>query len=211
MIIKRFVVGPLENNCYFVGCPETKEAAIIDPACGSFSSLKDFLSEGNWRLKQLLVTHSHWDHVADAAQFKQKLSVSVAVHHLDKENLVNPGSDQVPLWRDMEPVEPDLLLHDQDKVAIGNLEFCVIHTPGHTPGGVCFWCEKEGALFSGDTLFKGSIGNLSLPTAEPKLMWQSLAKLAKLPPKTIVYPGHGPSTTLEEESWLDNAEEIFGY
>ncbi|MFN4173726.1 MAG: MBL fold metallo-hydrolase, partial [Parachlamydiaceae bacterium] len=86
----------------------------------------------------------------------------------------------------------------------------VIDLPGHTPGGVGFYDPKRGLLFSGDTLFQNTIGNLSFPTARPELMWKSLKKLAKLPPETIVMPGHGPSTTIAKERWLDKAEDYFG-
>jgi glyoxylase-like metal-dependent hydrolase (beta-lactamase superfamily II) len=93
---------------------------------------------------------------------------------------------------------------------LGDIVIDVIHLPGHSPGGVGFYLKKQDTLISGDTLFKGSIGRLDLPTSEPEKMWNSLDKLAKLPPKTRVIPGHGDETTIGEESWLANAKHYFG-
>ncbi len=102
-----------------------------------------------------------------------------------------------------------MILEEGDRISIGEIAFTVISTPGHSPGCVCFYCEKEHILFSGDTLFKGTIGNLTFPTSVPDEMWPSLDKLAALPPETKVYPGHGPSTTIGDESWLPRARKLF--
>ena len=112
----------------------------------------------------------------------------------------------------MEPIKGARPSHDLVEgqiLRVGQLKALVIATPGHTPGGVCFYFKKENILISGDTLFKGSIGNLSFPTAEPAKMWHSLKQLARLPPDTHVYPGHGGPTTIKEEYWLDEAENHF--
>lgn len=158
----------------------------------------------------ILITHSHWDHICDAAKLKAQYRAPVFVHPLDLANLENPGSDGLPLMFNIEGVLPDKFLNEGDIVELGDLRFEVIHTPGHSPGGICLYNKEHGILFSGDTLFKGSIGNLSFPTANPTEMWKSLAKLAKLVPETVVYPGHGLPTTIGKESWLERAEEIFG-
>jgi len=109
----------------------------------------------------------------------------------------------------IEGVEPEFDLQEGEIIEVGKLQLIVIASPGHTPGGVCFYLDKEKILFSGDTLFKGSIGNLSFPTADPQAMWHSLKKLEKLPSETVVYPGHGPSTTIGDEDWLPKAQELF--
>jgi glyoxylase-like metal-dependent hydrolase (beta-lactamase superfamily II) len=210
MMIQPFPSGPFETNAYVVACLNTKKAAIIDPAPNSTDAITSFLKSHDLKLKIILITHSHWDHIADTAKFKVEFKAPVYIHSLDVPNLQNPGSDGLPLWFDIEGVLPDRFLTDGDIIEIGNLQFKVIHTPGHTPGGVCFYCEEEGVLIAGDTLFKGSIGNLSFPTANASDMWKSLAKLAHLPPETKVYPGHGPSTTIGKEHWLARAQEIFG-
>jgi hydroxyacylglutathione hydrolase len=210
MIIQAFPSGPFDTNAYIAACPRTREAAIIDPAPGSANALIAFISDQELTPIAILLTHSHWDHIVDTAQLKTKYKIPVSIHQLDAGNLENPGSDGLPCWIPIEGVKPDGLLEEGSFFDVGDFHFQVIHTPGHTPGGVCFYCPNENILISGDTLFKGTIGNLSFPTARPKLMWNSLNKLAKLPPETRVFPGHGPSTTIGAEGWLARAEQIFG-
>ncbi|HEV8052109.1 MAG TPA: MBL fold metallo-hydrolase, partial [Parachlamydiaceae bacterium] len=202
--------GPFGTNAYIVACPRTREAAIVDPAPDSFKSLTKFIEKNQLKPKVLLLTHSHWDHIGDAAAIKDKYNLPVYIHPLDVKNLETPGTDGLPCWIHIEPVIPTDLIDEDDTIAVGDLKFKVIHTPGHTPGGVCFYCPEEKTLLSGDTLFKGSIGNLSFATARPSLMWPSLAKLNLLSPDTKVYPGHGDSTTLGSEKWLSRAKELFG-
>jgi hydroxyacylglutathione hydrolase len=210
MLIHTFPSGPFETNAYVVACPRTKEAAIIDPAPGSFDAITHFVDSQQLTPKILLLTHSHWDHIANAAAIQEKYRLPVYIHALDVKNLESPGSDGLPCWVSIKGIKPSNLINEGEIISVGDLNFTVIHTPGHTPGGVCFYCPEEKILFSGDTLFKGTIGNLSFPTARPKLMWPSLAKLALLPPETKVYPGHGDPTTIGHETWLANAEKIFG-
>lgn len=210
MIIQTFPSGPFETNAYIAACPTSRQAVIIDPAAGSFSSIANYISKHSLKPIAIWLTHSHWDHIVDTAAVKAKYGVPVFIHALDTGNLENPGSDRLPCWVVIEGVVPDGNFAEGDHLKVGDLDFQVIHTPGHTPGGVCFYCPSEKVLISGDTLFKGSIGNLSFPTARPDLMWPSLDKLARLPPDTRVFPGHGPATTIQAESWLPRAREIFG-
>lgn len=210
MIIQAFPSGFLDTNAYVIACTDTHKALIIDPAQNSASLINEFLAHHNLKPEKILLTHSHWDHLVDTAELKAKYNIPVFVHKEDAENVENPGSDGLPLWISIQGVKPDGFLNDNDIISIGRLNFKVIHTPGHSPGGVCFYCPEEKVLISGDTLFKGSIGNLSFATARPKSMWESLKKLSKLPPETHVFPGHGPATTIGEEKWLSDAENIFG-
>ncbi len=210
MFLKAFPSGPLDTNAYIVACPQTRQAAIVDPAPDSYERLIAFIQEGNLAPVAILLTHSHWDHIADVKAIKIKYSIPVSIHPLDAPNLKNPGADGLPCWLDIPGVVADRLIKEGDVIAIGNLTFKVIETPGHTPGGVCFYCSDEGILLSGDTLFKGTIGNVSFPTSRPDLMWESLRKLSLLPKGTRVYPGHGSSTTIGDENWLSRAEEVFG-
>lgn len=209
MLIESFPSGPFETNAYVVACPKTRQAAIIDPAPESFAKVDAYLQTKQLIPTKILLTHSHWDHLADVSLFKKKYNIPVYIHPLDKGNMERPGSDGLPCWIRIDAVKSDFDIHEGDLVDIGNLKLKVIDTPGHTPGGVCFYSAEDGVLISGDTLFKGSIGNLSFPTARPELMWLSLDKLAKLPPETLVYPGHGPSTTLGAEKWLSNPKKYF--
>jgi len=209
MIIKYFETGPFATNVYVLGCEKTKEAAIIDPSFESLPQIKSLLESLSLKPTKIIITHSHLDHIADAAYVKEAFQIPLYIHPLDKGNLMKPGSDGLPCFYSIKGVEPSDFLEEGDKITIGEIEGAVIHTPGHTPGGICLYFPKEEVLISGDTLFKGSIGNLSFPTAEPEKMWVSLEKLAKLPPQTRVFPGHGPSTTIGKEDWLKDAKNIF--
>lgn len=208
--VHTFPSGPFATNCYLVVCPETKQTAIIDPAPESADDVIDFISKQALVPNKILLTHSHWDHIGDVSKLQKKYKIPVLIHADDAGNLEHPGSDGLPCWIDITGVTPTAFLKEGDRISVGTLNFEVIHTPGHTPGGVCFYCKEHGILLSGDTLFKGSIGNLSFPTARPNLMWPSLQKLAKLPAETRVYPGHGSPTTIGAEAWLEHAEDYFG-
>jgi hydroxyacylglutathione hydrolase len=209
MIIKAFPSGPFETNAFIIACPETRLAVVIDPAPGSFLNMNTYLTENQLTPLMILLTHSHWDHIGDTSFFKKNYKIPVYVHALDAANLEKPGVDRLPLFIEIEGVKPDHFLNDNDVISIGNLELVVIWTPGHTPGGVCFFNPQNNVLISGDTLFKGSIGSLSFPTAQPELMWPSLERLGKLPPATKVYPGHGTTTTIGAEVWLANPKKYF--
>lgn len=210
MIIKIFPSGPFETNAYVVSCPVTLQTAIIDPAPESALSISTYINHNQLIPTKILLTHSHWDHIGDAAVLKKEYQIPLYMHPYDADNMEHPGSDGLPCWIHIEGVKPDHLVKEDDFIMVGNISFKVIETPGHTPGGLCFYSAEDHVLFSGDTLFKGTIGNISFPTARPHLMWKSLAKLAKLPPDTKVYPGHGSETTIGMENWLGRAEEIFG-
>jgi glyoxylase-like metal-dependent hydrolase (beta-lactamase superfamily II) len=209
MIIQAFPSGPFETNAYVLACEDTRQAVFIDPAPGSAELVSTFVKQHSLVPIAIWLTHSHWDHIADTALLKESFLIPVGIHPLDAENLKRPGSDGLPCWINIPTVEPDILFEESQQLSIGKQKFRIIFTPGHTPGGVCFYCPDKNLLISGDTLFKGSIGNLSFPTAQPDLMWKSLDKLAMLPAHTKVYPGHGPSTTIGAQTWLPHAKELF--
>ncbi len=206
MIIEKFTCGPLDTNTYVFG---EKNVVVIDPSQGSFQLISDFLQKKGLKLQKIILTHSHWDHIADIALFKEKTEVPVFVHPLDAPNLEEPGADGLPNLLFLEKMTPDGFLEEDQEIHIDTHTLKVIHTPGHSVGSICFYHEKEQLLFSGDTLFKGSIGNISFPTSNPEDMWNSLKKLAKLPASTRVFPGHGPDTVLGNEEWMQNAKQIF--
>jgi len=158
------------------------------------------LEELNLQLEFILLTHSHWDHIGEASVLKKRRKeAKLLVHEEDAGNLIQPGSDGLPCPIPMEGVVPDGYLTDGQELALGTLRIKVIHTPGHTPGGVCFFLEKEGILISGDTLFQGAIGNLRFKTGRPHLMPGSLKKILSLPHETRVIPGHGDETKIGNE------------
>ncbi|MCH9620925.1 MAG: Hydroxyacylglutathione hydrolase GloC [Chlamydiia bacterium] len=207
MHIDSFPTGPFDTNVYIIYLEQSRDAIIIDPGFNSFSRILEIIKNKSLKPQAIWLTHSHWDHVSDVAPLKKELSIPIYIHGEDKQNLIEPGSDKLPMLVPLfEKATPDHIIKDYEILNLGNLEFKVIHTPGHSPGSVCFYNEKENTLISGDTIFKGAIGSLSLPTGEPKRMWPSLEKLAKLPAETKVYPGHGPSTVLENEKWILDAK-----
>lgn len=206
-LIECYPSGPFDTNAYILACNETSEGVIIDPAPRSYDAL--IRGASAIKIKAILLTHSHWDHIGDLKRVKEGFGIPVYVHPADRGNVVKPGSDGLPLMQQIEGVEPDFDLQEGEIIEVGKLRLIVIETPGHTPGGVCFHLDQEKILFSGDTLFKGSIGNLSFPNASPSDMWHSLKKLEHLAPETVVYPGHGPSTTIGDESWLPKAQKLF--
>ncbi|MGB7128251.1 MAG: MBL fold metallo-hydrolase [Candidatus Rhabdochlamydia sp.] len=196
MIVKRFSTGPIDTNSYLLICPSSKSAAVIDVGQNSAKELSSYAEKHQLKLEKILLTHSHWDHIADISH----LNIPVYIHQDDEANVVNPGSDGLPLFIPIQGVKVDHYLKDGEVIDVGDLRIKVIHTPGHTPGGVCFYLEEQKILFSGDTLFQGAIGRMDLPTACPPLkMIESLKKLEALPRETSVYPGHGDKTTIKQE------------
>ncbi len=171
---------------------------MIDPSFYSFRVFTPLIQEKSYKIQKILLTHSHYDHIVDMAKFRD-LGIPLFVHPLDKKNVIAPGSDGLRFFKTIEAVSDPQFFQEGDKIIFGEVQGVVLETPGHSPGSVSFYFEKENILVSGDTLFKGGIGRLDLPTAVPEKMAGSLEKLKKLPPETIVYPGHGPKTTIGEE------------
>lgn len=210
MILELFSSGPFDTNTILLGCETTKKGAIIDAPPESIEHLLSRIELLDLHVDKILLTHSHLDHIAEAAALKKALQAELFVHEADRANLEHPGVDGIPLLFAIEPAFPDHLLKDGESISVGTLSLSVIHTPGHSPGSVCFYLSNQKLLISGDTLFRGAIGNLHLPTAEPEKMWQSLKKLSKLPYDTKVIPGHGSATTIGAESWISDPQAKFG-
>lgn len=203
MIIEKVPAGPFATNAYLVGCEESEVAIIIDPSPKSSVKLMVHANAHGLTVVGIYLTHSHWDHFWDAGKLKREYGLPVWVHSLDEKNLEKPGSDGIPIMGALEGIKADGVLEDGQKVSFGALEFEVIFTPGHSPGGVCFYFKKEKVLFSGDTLFKGTHGNTSFPTSNNEDMQRSLFRLMKLPDDVKVYPGHMEDTTIgQERRWI---------
>ena len=210
MILEIFSSGPFDTNTYIVGCSATKQAVIIDVPFESARWLVSRVQKLSLVPTHILLTHSHWDHIADVSELKNSLNLPVYVHEKDAANLIHLGADGLPIFMEMKGVMPDGYLLEGAKISVGEHELIVLHTPGHTPGSVCFYGEKDKILFSGDTLFQGSMGRVDFPTSSPSDMWESLKKLSLLASDTRVYPGHGDSTTIGAEKWMAHAEKKFG-
>lgn len=204
MILKRLkVTTALEEptNCYIVEDEESKETMVIDPG-GEADKIIDMLNTlGIDKLKYIYLTHCHGDHFGAILEVKAKKGGKVLIHRDDAEGLYNPAiSLTYYIGMDDIELEADSRVDEGDIIHLGNLEFKVIHTPGHTKGGTCLYCKEEGLLFSGDTLFKGTWGRTDLPTSSfPDIIASITNKLTILPDDTIVYPGHGRMTTIREE------------
>ena len=192
------VVGPLQTNCYIVACEKTLRAAVIDPGFDGQIIVAQFNAMG-LRVVAILDTHAHGDHVMDNDLVRAETGAKVMVHEDDAQALAGAG-EHLPalLGRTVAVKSADRLLSDGSIVEIGGLQLETLHTPGHTPGSCCFLCE--GVLFSGDTLFAGSVGRTDLPGGSRASLITSIAKrLMPLPDNTRVLPGHGPETTIGVE------------
>ncbi|MBS7647152.1 MAG: MBL fold metallo-hydrolase [Candidatus Bathyarchaeia archaeon] len=203
MKIKTFTVGKLYTNCYIAACPETREAIIIDPGFEKNSEAAEifrFVEENALKLKFIVNTHGHPDHVCGNGIVKEKFNIPILVH--EKENFMfETVGRAMARYFGFKAFSPpaDKLLKDGDTVNFGKSSLKVLHTPGHSPGSISLLGEKE--VFTGDTLFAGSIGRTDLPQSSDKEMRRSLEKLVSLPDFLVVYPGHGPATTIGEEKW----------
>ena len=197
MIIKLLVVGPLASNCYIVGDEATNEGVIVDPADEAEIILQS-VAEFGLTIRSIILTHGHPDHIAALKEVKEATGAEIAVHTGDSEYHRQQALALTFGFHCPSPPPPDRLLKDGDSLDVGELRFKVIHTPGHTPGGICLF--GHGVLFSGDTLFNRGIGRYDLPGGDYAQLMNSLqATLMALPDETIVYPGHGPKTTIGAE------------
>ena len=195
MFIKQIEVGYMAVYCYIVGCPKTKEAAVIDPG-GDVERIMREAGNAGYTIKYIFNTHGHSDHTAGNGQLKKLTGAKIVLHRLDAIN-----------------IEVDIQLDREKEFRVGEVVFSVYHTPGHTPGGVCFYAE--GNLFTGDTLFVGDSGRTDLPGGNRPTLGRSIRKLMELPDETVVWPGHNygptPSSTLKWERRNNVNAREYGY
>ena len=203
MILKRIKVNVgniLGVNCYIVQDEETKETMVIDPG-GSVNKITDMLDALQAKVKYILLTHCHGDHIGGVNELKSKTGGTVLIHRFDEKGLNDPEislTSHIGIQRI--DIEDKSRLNEGDLIHVGNLEFKIIHTPGHTVGSICIYCEEEKMLFSGDTMFKGSWGRTDLPTSNFEDIINSITnKLMILPEDVIVYPGHCRPTRIVDE------------
>jgi glyoxylase-like metal-dependent hydrolase (beta-lactamase superfamily II) len=198
---KTFELGMLSTGCYVVNCRDTLEAVIIDPGFDNQTELAEIISyiESNrLDLKFIVNTHGHPDHTSGNEAIKERFHVPIAIHKDDAYMLGDSGKDTARYfgYNSVSPAA-DILLQDGDYVTFGDIVLRVVHTPGHSFGSVVYLGETE--IFAGDTLFAGSIGRTDFPGSSDREMQVSLKKLVQLPDYFVVYPGHGPQTTIGEE------------
>lgn len=206
MEVKIFAVNPLEVNCYVVS-DDTKEAVIIDCGCfhpDEWAEIKNYIVKEQLKVVHLLNTHLHFDHIMGVPMVYNDLGLAPEANKNDL-SIYNNVEKQISMFINMnvDHIEMPPLgreLRDGDTIEFGTHSFMVIQTPGHTKGGVCFYCKEENVLFTGDTLFQCSIGRTDLEGGCYEDIIQSVKeRLLVLPPETKVYPGHGPSSSIEFE------------
>ena len=203
MILKRIKVQMKfvgETNCYIIVDETQKKAMVIDPA-GEVPKIIEILDTLGAELVYIYLTHCHADHINGVNELKKEKGGKVLIHRKGRENLEN----RVPVLAEYIGLPPiyvteESIVDDDEILHVGDLEFRVIYTPGHTDDGTALYCEKEEMLFSGDTLFKGAWGRVDLPTSDfDSIMNSIINKLLILPENTIVYPGHGKPTRIGDE------------
>ncbi len=202
MILQTLLVGPLGVNCYIVGDEQTREAIVIDPG-GNASEILNVLQQQRLKLVAVVVTHAHFDHILALNEIRAAMHAPLWMH-ADEAPILAHAQEAGAMWgmHVNQPAPAERLLQEGDTVSAGAIMLKVLHTPGHTPGGICLVEDKK--VFVGDTLFQGSIGRTDFPGGDYATLMQSIRdKLLPLPDDTIVYPGHGATTTIGEEKQLN--------
>lgn len=199
MSIAQYVVGQVQTNCYVVSNEDTKEAIIIDPGANG-KALSDRIKKDGLKPVAILITHAHFDHIGGAKEIAQEFGIKTYLHEKDKDSLTNVKINASWMIGREDSFEADEFLKDEQELDLAGLHLRVLFTPGHTPGGCCFYFPYEDVLFSGDTLFLESVGRTDFEGGSMSALVRSIReKLMVLPEKTVVYPGHGDLTTIENE------------
>lgn len=186
------------TNCYIIQDEITKEAMCIDPG-GNIEKIEEMIKILNAKLKYIYLTHSHLDHIEKAQELKEKFNCEILISRLGMENINNVEVNLSSMLGKNIYTKVDARVDDKDILHIGEIEFEVLLTPGHTNDSTCLYFRKEGIIFTGDTLMFMGYGRTDLPTGSLKDLKKSLKKIYALPEDTFVYPGHGIATTIKDE------------
>lgn len=181
-MLRKLVVGPYQANCYILGCKETGQGMVIDPG-GDVLRIVREITQNNLNIRYILFTHGHFDHTGGARELKKITNAPLFIHELDAPGL------QIP---------PDGMLYEGQEIQVGNYLIRIFHTPGHSPGGVCL--QAPGAVFTGDTLFAGSVGRSDFQGGDHGALVKGvIEKIFPLGDHLRIYPGHGPASTIGRE------------
>jgi len=200
MIFEEIVVGPLSVNCFVLGCERTREGVVVDPG-GDFGLIKQAVSKHGLKVKTVINTHGHFDHVGGNREVVAAFGARLLIHQSDAPmlNRVAEVAKMYGMHGENSP-ESDEFLVDGMEISFGDCRLKVLHTPGHTQGGCCLYFEDENRVITGDTLFADSIGRTDLPGGSHVQLLESIrTKLFTLPDGVVAYPGHGPDTTIGHE------------
>jgi glyoxylase-like metal-dependent hydrolase (beta-lactamase superfamily II) len=198
--------GPIHTNGYLLTAPERGEAVLIDAPAGIWELIEPILTEQKCRLHELWLTHGHWDHTQGGAEIVRRTRAKVRAHEADRTLIESPEIMEAFMGERLrlEPILVDAWVQQDDRLRTLGTEVEVRHVPGHCPGNVLFWFPAVGAAFVGDALFNGSVGRTDLPGGSSEVLTRSIREqIYTLPDSTVVYPGHGPKTTVGTEK-VDN-------
>jgi len=200
MFLKEYQVGVIGTNCYLAGNEQTKELLVIDPG-GDAELLSAEIAKSGYDPVAVLLTHGHFDHCMAARPLADRYGIEIYVHEDDRTTMETPSHNCSGMIGRLQAFSADRYFHgERDHISLAGFDIEVLHTPGHTPGGVCFYLEKENTLFSGDTLFCGSVGRTDFPGGSMSQLVKSIReKLLPLPDFTKVLPGHDSQTLIGDE------------
>lgn len=200
--IVQIPAGPLSTNAFVVIEKSDRQALIIDAPPDSLDKIVAEVEQRQANPIALIITHGHWDHVGDALAVKQHFDIPLVIHPDDRHKIEAPGRDDIP------SVSPDRLVEDGDAVELGDLEFAVWHTPGHSPGQFSLYLADDSVLFGGDTLFPGGYGTIEIADASADQTVETIRRLIKLPDDVRVFTGHGRPTSIgDERFWMERVAE----
>lgn len=197
MKIENIVVGALQVNCFIAYDEESREAIVVDPGDEAEKIIR-LIEDRKLAVLRIVCTHAHFDHIGAVRKLKEKTGAPVIIHKGDLDIYMR-ANKQGALWgfQIAQPPEPDMYVHDGDEIAVGRFCFQVLHTSGHSPGGICLY--GEGVIFTGDTIFAGSVGRTDFPGGSMAELRKSFSRIIALPNETRIFPGHGPLTTVKNE------------
>jgi len=197
MKIENIVIGPLQVNCFVVYDEESHDAIVVDPG-DEAEKIIGPIEDRKLKVSRIICTHGHFDHIGAVTKLKEKTGAVVMLHKGDLD-IYMQADKQGALWgfHIEQPPAPDMFLAEGDEVAVGRFSLKVLHTPGHSPGGICLY--GEGVILTGDTIFAGSVGRTDFPGGSLTDLKRSFARIIALPPETMIFSGHGPLTAVKNE------------